>query len=274
LTPTQAAIQLTKLWRDNRPESRPVYPVDCRFIAEGLGIKVHGDDSLGDEFEAALILEADLKAILYNDNIREEGRKNFSIAHELGHFSLHRNQGDFHCSMDDLNEMQPHPKGIEQEANAFAATLLMPADDFRDTLALRTPTLEVVSELASRYDTTLTATAYRILELSKVSPVAVVRVRRNQVIGWSRSEGMRKTGFWLEKQQSIPDSALCMDRGGQVVDSELWLKPGYAGRWELTQSAVWMPYYDQTLVLLSARSAELKDEWCDPEEYSPDPFAS
>ena len=44
---------------------------------------------------------------------------------------------------------------------------------------------------------------------------------------------------------------------GERVESDVWLNEKNAPRWELTQSAIHMPYYDQTLVLVSAeRSGE------------------
>lgn len=56
-----------------------------------------------------------------------EARNNFTIAHELGHVILHHNEGSccYHRSLqiDD-------PK--EQQANAFAANLLMPEKEFRE----------------------------------------------------------------------------------------------------------------------------------------------
>jgi len=34
----------------------------------------------------------------------EEGRKNFTIGHELGHYSVHKDKKELRCSMADLNE--------------------------------------------------------------------------------------------------------------------------------------------------------------------------
>ena len=63
-------------------------------------------------------------------------RRRFTIAHELGHWYLHQNgqQSLFcrHGSIDeDSNEERPNLALIEQEANWFAATLLMPAEMVR-----------------------------------------------------------------------------------------------------------------------------------------------
>ena len=60
--------------------------------------------------------------------------------------------------------MAPHPENLEQEANLFAATLLMPADDFWSQMQGQSPTLATLSRLADdRYQTSLTATCTRLI---------------------------------------------------------------------------------------------------------------
>lgn len=53
---------------------------------------------------------------------RGQGRRRFSIAHELGHYLLHR---------DLIKAGQPLGPKHEHEANEFAAELLMPSEAFR-----------------------------------------------------------------------------------------------------------------------------------------------
>lgn len=49
-------------------------------------------------------------------------RSRFTIAHEIGHFLLHRNLMDIFCCTPDTATTDP----LEREANAFASELLMP----------------------------------------------------------------------------------------------------------------------------------------------------
>ena len=257
MKPFQAAVQLYKVWRATRPPEK-VFPVDCRAIAVELGIKVHGDD-MGDDFEAGLFIQPGLTAIVYNEQIREDGRKNFSIGHELGHFSLHKDRKEIRCSLADLTDIQPHPQNIEQEANQFAAHLLMPADDFRGQIDRKPPALRTIAELKERYATTITATAIRFLELSR-KPLAVIRVSGGRIIGWSKNEAMCKTGLWLKRGQAMPDDALVHALDGSPVDSQLWLNETRARPWEILQSVMPMPYYKQALILLAAESREWEDD--------------
>ena len=62
--------------------------------------------------------------------IREEGRKRFAIAHELGHWFLHENESQFFvCTAEQMREYKGSP--TEVEANIFASELLMPTFLFR-----------------------------------------------------------------------------------------------------------------------------------------------
>lgn len=70
--------------------------------------------------------------------LRWPGRKRFTIGHELGHWELHRTgQQSLFCrtaSIDDKESAEattrPAIPVTEEEANAFAAALLMPAELF------------------------------------------------------------------------------------------------------------------------------------------------
>lgn len=255
MKPLKAAFEVTRLWRRAIcPDSDP-YPVDCRKIAEALKVKVHGE-RIDDQFEAQLRLRVvkgkRRKVIIYNENIREEGRRNFCVAHELGHHSCHLNQLEFLCTSEDLDDIAPHPQNVEQEANQFAATLLMPADDFRKQVDIWSPTLEQLGQLAKdRYSTSLTATCTRLMELAPRRCFGMAVLCGRTVLRWRRTDAMRMTGFGFRGGHELSGDVR-HDPAGHPVPSDLWLTSKTAGRWELTQSAVHMPYYDRTLVLVCA----------------------
>lgn len=68
--------------------------------------------------------------IMVNQNIDNTGRRNFTIAHELGHYFLsHRLQSNsFYCCEDEIVEESQAIAPMEKEANYFADCLLMPKD--------------------------------------------------------------------------------------------------------------------------------------------------
>lgn len=73
--------------------------------------------------------------IFYNDKARQE-RQRFTLAHELGHFVLHRNShASFNCDKETIYTGADTLKLIEREADEFASNLLMPGDLLRQRLA-------------------------------------------------------------------------------------------------------------------------------------------
>jgi Zn-dependent peptidase ImmA (M78 family) len=73
--------------------------------------------------------------ILINPKRTSETGRNFTLAHEFAHFILHENQEKFRIDLfnyaDDTIESKQ-----ETEANYFAASLLMPKDEFQEMLDL------------------------------------------------------------------------------------------------------------------------------------------
>jgi Zn-dependent peptidase ImmA (M78 family) len=250
-----AANQLTKALRLALPPEQwfPVRPLD---IAREFGVLVEEDD-LGPKFEGAL-LQANRKcAIVINARIREEGRRSFTAGHELGHYSLHRDRPELRCSLDNLLDVAPHPVNIEQEANEFAMTLLMPADDVRERITGQRPSIERVRALTERYGTSLVATALRVREISS-DAFCLVYVAGGHVkwcwptarFQWRPQRGSR----W--PLQSVPAPGDPMPTFG-VFGPEARARVGD----ELIVSAADMPSYDASLWMLVTNDARRPWEW-------------
>lgn len=249
MTPKEASRSLLQVWTHGR-QADECFPIDCKSIAEGLGIVVQGAD-FAEEFQGGLFIDSEIKAILYNETIKEEGRKNFTIAHELGHFCLHKDRKDLKCTMDDLELISgaPHGKLIEQEANTFAASLLMPGWDIAMMIKGRTLDLNLIQELAIRYNTSLTATACRVVELTGAA-AAIVMVEAGK-ISWCYSNSSF-TGFFLKK--GLPIQAEPIDSlSATQVNQEIWLPHLDYERWELFQSSFHMKNYNRSLIFISAK---------------------
>lgn len=71
--------------------------------------------------------------IMINKKIDNLGRKNFTIAHELGHYFLgHQlHQNSVFCNNDDIVEEGHQQNSIEREANYFASCFLMPEEKIK-----------------------------------------------------------------------------------------------------------------------------------------------
>ncbi len=124
------------------------YPVDVWKIAKTLGFTVFeanfkDDCNSGMMFDKKEVPEAFKKydakrAIVLNRKESAIGQA-FTVAHEIAHFSLHVNDKDdffeaFHISkvkkIEDFNENDKQLKKREDEADNFAANLLMPTNMF------------------------------------------------------------------------------------------------------------------------------------------------
>ncbi len=104
-------------------------------------------------------------------------RGRFTLAHELGHYYIdeHRNalaagRTPAHRSRCDCESQNL----AEQEADHFAANLLMPKSRFIDTAKSTAPHLAGIIALAGTFETSLTATAIRYAA-ADISPCAVVK---------------------------------------------------------------------------------------------------
>ncbi len=109
------------------------WPIDVEFIASllyNLGIKRTPNLQVGGRTYAGL-LQADAGLIVV-DAAHHEHRQRFTIAHEIGHYVLHYQQGRGIASYQDTPEtLETSHLTHEAEANAFAAELLMPREQIQ-----------------------------------------------------------------------------------------------------------------------------------------------
>ena len=102
--------------------------------------------------------------IFYHPAARPE-RRRFTIAHELGHFVLHRERyGEFNCSKEGIYSGLDSLVAIEREADEFASNLLMPGNLLRQRLADRRVDLHLLSALAHEFGVSLEALCIRFVK--------------------------------------------------------------------------------------------------------------
>jgi Zn-dependent peptidase ImmA (M78 family) len=152
-------------------------PVDVLALAESRGIRVVYEE-LEDKVSGMLVQTADETVIGINAR-HHVNRQRFTLAHELAHYVLHAPSPTVyvdgmmvHFRSDSLF---PPAKPIEIEANAFAATLLMPPELLRRDLAGRTIDAfdeSPVRRLAQQYGVSPQALTIRLLELGYMGGVA------------------------------------------------------------------------------------------------------
>lgn len=92
-------------------------------------------------------------------------RRRFTIAHELGHFVLHRaRQESFRCDKESVHFGLDTAAVIEREADEFASNILMPGDVLRDAIANRRIDLKVLSDLAKTFEVSFEALCIRFIK--------------------------------------------------------------------------------------------------------------
>ncbi|MBI3916123.1 MAG: ImmA/IrrE family metallo-endopeptidase [Betaproteobacteria bacterium] len=110
-------------------------PIDPTRIAEAYGIEVKVEDVDDEDISGFLLRESKLRKTIIGANARHhENRQRFTIAHELGHYLLHKGESvhlderkpGFMLQLRDANSSTGESIN-EREANLFAAELLMPA---------------------------------------------------------------------------------------------------------------------------------------------------
>jgi len=229
--------------------------IDLKAIAADQGICVMEDTLHG--AEARLTHKGSSGIIRVSTAITQLGRKRFAIAHELGHWKRHRSTsraGVNLCEPGDIHAYRGSP--IELEANAFAAELLMPTPLFRPRCETGNPNLEFIAMLASDFDTTLTATAVRLVEERKE---CVVVFSENEQIRWWKANPQGVQGLWFHKRRSLhPESYAfqCPDsqpstEGMRQVSPEAWF-PDQAQRrnLEVWEDSMVLGEYGIVLTLL------------------------
>lgn len=139
----------------------------------------------------------------YNRSIQSAGRIRFTLAHELGHYLLHRQlKSSFQCTQKDMHEWDGAEKDIEAAADVFASYLLMPLDDFRHQLAGQPISIDLLRHLSDRYGVSPMAAA---LKWSEIEPkrMVVVAVRDGHVL-WARSSPSAfRSGVYLASRKQL-----------------------------------------------------------------------
>ena len=105
--------------------------------------------------------------IFVNSKARPE-RRRFTIAHELGHFILHRPiQPSFQCDKESVYTGIDTLKQIEREADDFASNLLMPGDLLRERIAGKPIDFHLIGELAKEFGVSLESMSIRIIKYTE-----------------------------------------------------------------------------------------------------------
>lgn len=140
---------------------------------------------------------------------QSKGRRSFTVGHEFAHYILHRQlieedgsfDGGIYC--DENAVVRRGGSGIEQDADEFAAALLMPLHDFRRQQPAHAKVdFDVLRRLAKRYGVSLTAAVLRWLEYTETRAIMVIS--NEGFAHWAKPSGPAlKSGRFIRTKNSV-----------------------------------------------------------------------
>jgi hypothetical protein len=211
--------------------------------------------------EARIAMAGERAVITVSTTVRDPRRRRFSVAHELGHLEMHRTEGGLAlCASADIDDWQsPRADAVrEQEANQFAAALLLPERFFRPLCRKREPSLDLIAELADRFDVSLTATALRYLQFC--NEACAVVFSRDGTVKWFRgSKYFDELRVFIPVARRLDGSSLAASffqddtllATRTRVYASTWFAPGRYNRDATIYEQSWsMPSHNAVLTLL------------------------
>jgi len=151
-------------------------PIDVETIAEKMGADIQFSD-LEDDLSGFLVIKNKKKTIVVNEN-HHPRRQRFTIAHEIGHLSLHIKSNEDSLFMEKkkvYNRNLKSSTGIDSkeiEANRFAASLLLPEKMVKEYIKEETEYFEesgdddnLIVSLSRKFNVSQTAVTHRLSSL-------------------------------------------------------------------------------------------------------------
>ncbi|GIK23628.1 MAG: hypothetical protein BroJett005_30420 [Ignavibacteriota bacterium] len=265
-----AAGHAEELIRKLKIADLPVDPID---IARQHGIEVKAKPSSSPGVSGFLMKVGDTFGIMYATHIRNDGFIRFTIAHELGHYFLPGHPDKLFPAGDGLHESRSgfvSRDQHEEEADHFAAALLMPTTLFSKAMHDAGEGFAAIDRLASLCKTSITATAIRFAMYSP-DPVAVVISSGRSIEYCFMSEVLRDLRgiTWIRKGDALPSQSetyrFNSDASNVAAGSkaeawtnlDLWFDG--APNLDMKEDVVGLGSYDKTLTVLYTDEA-LDDE--------------
>ncbi len=211
--------------------------IDIEAIAQYCGATIVYENLQGCE---AQIVGRGNRALIAVRKDSPRPRQRFSGAHELGHWMCDRGLAAFACAekafLREWSKDNP-----ETRANRYAADLLLPEPLFKRDARNKEMTLMTARELAERYQTSLTATTIRLVELGSF-PAMVVCMEQGRRKWFVRGPDLPHSVWPVETLQrgSLAFGLMEGRRAEEPIDIEAsnWIDHPDAERFPISEDSV------------------------------------
>lgn len=224
--------------------------IDVEAIAFDSGISVVYEALSGCE---AMLVGCGDRAIATINPSGIRGRERFSIAHEIGHWNLHRGRS-FQCRVEYPDANLSSSRVLERVADNFAAHLLMPGMLFNPIIHnLGRPNFKRLKDVADQFQTSLTATVLRLANINTL-PIVVACYDKNG-FRWSLKADDVPQRWFLKRRVDqdtftfdlLKSGKECPYLGKQSADA--WFENHEAENYEVFEQCM-LINKDQVLVIL------------------------
>lgn len=230
---------------------------DIHALLDRIGLSLREVDSEG--FEGALVRLQNKPAgiIAVKSDIRETGRKRFTILHEVGHFILPGHGAiDCVCKTKNIETWRKNVPEFEIAANRFASELLLPRVEIAKLVRQKTATISAAKMLSDEFGSSLTAAAIKAVEVTEEECAFVWS--ESGVIEWCRPNDYFRPYIRVHEKLSSDSLAARLMRGSAEreldgsVPAQAWVNVSYmnpsATIWE---DSIHLPYYQGVLTILT-----------------------
>jgi len=159
--------------------------VDLYELADKIGLRIREVDARSFEGALVRVWNKPNGIIAVRRNVREIGRKRFTIAHEMGHYIL-PGHGKFEraCKSENIESWRGGIPSHEVAANRFASELLLPTLQVRRIVQTQLASIETAKYLSTNLQTSLTAALLKSVDVTEERCCVVMS--KNNVIEWAK----------------------------------------------------------------------------------------
>lgn len=246
-------------------------PIIAKEVAEQLDIRYREENLENEKVDGALYRKGNKALIAINSQIAYEERKNFSGAHEIGHFVIEsHNAESYSCSKSDMEIYGSTKKAVEAEANRFAAALLMPEDFIIHAVKGKAFSFDTIHNITEVFKVSLSAAALRFVEFTE-ERCAIIFSQSGE-IAWSK--GSRSFRYSLRRGRLL-DQTYAYDafHGDEMLPKKF--EQVYPHAWiadadvpdDLKVQEFSCYFKNINAVLSLVKLEEENDEWVDEDQY-------